>query len=102
MQRHTAALREHQQDLERHVKERTHALQVAKEETDAILKSMPEGVVVVDSAGLIERINPRFAQMVELEEGDLTINIYICIILNQEIIFIRLVYKIKASTAIQN
>jgi signal transduction histidine kinase len=62
-------LRAHQEGLALTIKQRTHALRLAKEQTDGILASMAEGLVVVDYNGAIERVNPSFERLVGREES---------------------------------
>jgi len=50
-------------DLAEALKERTDGLEQARRETELILESMDEGLVVVDQEGKIERGNPKFAHL---------------------------------------
>lgn len=50
-------------DLADTLQERTNGLERARRETELILESMDEGLVVVDGKGCIDRVNPKFAQL---------------------------------------
>ena len=50
-------------ELAQTLKQRTERLERARYETELILESMDEGLVVVNREGLIERVNPKLVQL---------------------------------------
>jgi len=57
--------------LKRNVALQTRALRSEKEQTEGILSSMAEGLLVVDKDGVIERCNPYIAELAGVEEAQL-------------------------------